>query len=798
MTTRRMAAIGVLTLLVSLPLAFGEDDLTSLSYISYLERYATVRPGQGGETIDAVVNMPVLVGDRVDTGRGARVEVQLSDGSSLWIDEFTTVDFDSVANSRDADAARTALFLADGGIVIEIPASALGESSLRLEARAGTVFLNRPGLYRLESRRGELRVESRQGLAELPDGVGSVLLRGGEQAFVRDQTTEKRSSLAATDDDDFWGWVQARRRPAGTSRTAQYVDARAAGRAAVLDSYGDWVYVSGFSSWMWRPRVSVGWVPYSDGRWYWTSVGYSWISYEPWGWYPFHHGSWYFDDGYGWLWGWDSVWGPAWVHWMHTPGYVGWCPRGYYDWWYWQNNRNSRHGWNPGRWHEASFNFSGRVRIRDVDPRPWTFVAGDQFGASHIDRVRLDTSRVIRDLPDRDAFVRSGQLVTRTPARNLSEGTLDEVFREPPGTRQVRDLSSVFRRQVAVQPRNGTPANEFTPTRTRDIIAPVVRGDEPGMLLRDRRTGDREEQPSSDTRSRGERTTTESPRVRLPDGSDSRVGRGHEVDVPTRSIRSRDDSTSRRGGERTTEQPPSTSNRGGRPDSGGDTKAVPAAPRRDLGSPSSSGRQPARGDPPARSDPPRRDPPARNDSPARHDPPPPRSEPEHQRPTRDTASRAWTRDDRMRWAEAKGQDRSSLVNSEPATRRADRWAVDRSTRSINAPVERQWTPSREVRSNSGGFDRGSSDWQTRGEPATGRGSYVSRSTEANPRGGDTVTSTSRWNTSSAPRGVDTPRISPRSSGASESRSSGAVRSGPTGGSSPPASSSRRSGPHRRN
>ena len=59
-----------LILLAAAPLvASGEDHPTSLSYISYLERYATVLPANAEETIEAVINMPLVAGDRVEMRR---------------------------------------------------------------------------------------------------------------------------------------------------------------------------------------------------------------------------------------------------------------------------------------------------------------------------------------------------------------------------------------------------------------------------------------------------------------------------------------------------------------------------------------------------------------------------------------------------------------------------------------------------------------------------------------------------------------------------------------------------------
>lgn len=460
----------LIAVLLTAPLmASAADDLTSLSYISYLERYATVRPASGEESYDAVVNMPLLAGDRLETARGARLEVQLADGCTLWLDEFTTVDFDTLAYSRDTNDTRTAIFLNDDGtIAIEIPSTALGSGTLRLDTPAGTVYLSRPGLFRLSTHDGELEVQSHLGIAELPSGLGSALLRGGQQARIDDEGEIETFALAE-DGNDFWAWVQERRTPQPAGETAAYVDGRAASRAYVLDSYGDWIYVPTVSSYMWRPHVPLTWMPYSSGRWVWTPVGWTWVAYEPWGWYPFHYGSWYWHVSVGWVWGYDPVWGPAWVHWMHYPGYIGWCPRGYYDWHY-GHHPHGGHGPGhfPERWRSTAYDFSGQVRLGRVDQRPWTVVPTEQFTSSRLERVRVDPALLIRGGDQGGTgIVRSGPLLTERPGRSGIDRVIEPAFRSV-GQGEARDVSDVFARNA-----DGSAVREaqLRSTRTGEMVA---------------------------------------------------------------------------------------------------------------------------------------------------------------------------------------------------------------------------------------------------------------------------------------------------------------------------------------
>ncbi len=515
---RRTLAIAALLLVAPLAgVASQGDDVTSLSYISYMERYATVQPASQDDSLEAVLNMPVVPGDRIDTARGARVEVQLSDGSTLWLDEYTTVSFDAIAFSRGSEEERTVLYLADGTFMLEIPENAPTTHPTRVDSGGSTVYLTAPGLYRLQTlANGGLRLEVWDGLAEVATPSGGVLVRTGSAAEL-DGGGIQRTEGILTENDGFASWVMARREPPGGDSTL-HIDQRYQREAGVLDRYGTWVYVESADTWAWQPEVTVVWSPYTYGRWYWTPAGWTWISYEPWGWVPFHYGTWFFDASFGWLWCWDSVWGPAWVDWVWWPGYVGWCPRGYYDWWYW--HRYWRDGYGPGAPPRGrtrprpqpenpasppprrvtsrmpapstgsppsparfAARLKGEVRLGDIDPRPWRVVPTSDFGNPHLGRLVRPLEDVLAGHERITARVVSGPLATAPPAAGSPGSLIEATFRSieiPAG----RDLTPVLRRDPSIDSR--TLERLIQPASTREIGASPVAGKVPRSLTTSR------------------------------------------------------------------------------------------------------------------------------------------------------------------------------------------------------------------------------------------------------------------------------------------------------------------------
>ncbi len=393
--------------------------------------------------------------------------------------------------------------------MIQVPEHVLSGEPMRIDSSGATAYLNQPGTYRIEVlRSGGLRIEVWEGLAEAATTAGGVLVqpataaevRGGEVSGVEPHLTWG---------DDFARWVE-QRRLTYESESSQYVDDRYGREAAILDNYGTWVYVDATQSWAWQPAVDQDWQPYTAGRWYWTSTGWSWVSYEPWGWLPYHYGSWSFSAGFGWTWGWGSVWSPAWVSWCWWPGYVSWCPWGYYNSWCWGRYPGwgggggyyppgagqprpprgdvipPRDGVNPGEAGRrqtpdarertaadsgsdprrvtpgggdnlrassdgrAAADFTGRVRVAEMDRAGWNVVAADDFASEHLSRVVQPGSRVMPDQGDATGVVVTGPLTTRSPAR---ASTADEIARTftNVGDRTDRDITRVMARDDSLR-----------------------------------------------------------------------------------------------------------------------------------------------------------------------------------------------------------------------------------------------------------------------------------------------------------------------------------------------------------
>jgi hypothetical protein len=392
---RTFAPTVLLTLAVSIP-AFATTttpaagDSRSQSYITYDDGGTIVHSGDDGREIEARVNLPLYPGDEVVTNRRGRVEIRLSDGNVIGLDRSTGLRLKAMSNAYDgAESSDTVAELRFGHIVIQRTDSS--REQLRIDSENASYVAIDEAIYAVEADgHGKDRVTVFEGTVEVRTPARTTRLRNGEEAHVDDNGVYGLVSSPRGTADDFERWFTKRaERYAG--RDSRYLDRSLSYAEDDLAGNGSWIYVSGYGGWCWRPYVAAGWRPYYSGHWVNGRSGcLTWVSYENWGWVPYHYGRWAYDPLYGWVWLPGTGYAPAWVYWMYGSNYVGWAPAGWYDCY------RPYYNWAYRPYHRADFGFGfyGRVRVTDIDLKPWTFVNPNTLISNRVDRAALTTDAV--------------------------------------------------------------------------------------------------------------------------------------------------------------------------------------------------------------------------------------------------------------------------------------------------------------------------------------------------------------------------------------------------------------------
>src|SRR5882757_7835516 len=323
---------------------------SSVARISLIHGDISTQRGDSGDWSTATLNQPIVSGDRVSTGGGARTEVQLDYANVLRLDENTQANI--TALTRSQIQVQLARGLANYSVLKD------SEADVEIDAPNLSVHPRRgDGSYRISViSDDQAEVMVRRGEADISTPQGSAHVRSGQTIIVRGTGNDTQYQIAdAPSRDDFDRWNNDRdssiRNAQSWSRTNRYYVG-----SEDLDSHGRWQSVPDYGD-VWVPAVANDWAPYRDGRWVWEPYwGWTWVSYEPWGWAPYHYGRW-FMYGSSWAWwpgqsyGYRSyyrpVWAPAYVSFFGFGGggfgggfgfgSVGWLPigpcDGFYPWW---------------------------------------------------------------------------------------------------------------------------------------------------------------------------------------------------------------------------------------------------------------------------------------------------------------------------------------------------------------------------------------------------------------------------------------------------------------------------------
>ncbi|MGB7624793.1 MAG: DUF6600 domain-containing protein [Terriglobia bacterium] len=299
--------------------------------LSLVEGDVSLQHGAQEQWLDATINAPLLVGDRLWVGAQGRTEIEFDDGSYVRLASNSVLEIQQLDQS--SEGRNTQIFLSQGLAYFNVRQSYNDTFRVTTPAMAADTY-NGGARFRLEVDdrndltvfRGEIHIDSQAGNATVRSNELFSLPNGENSQYYLGQAAGR---------DDWDRWNSDRDDYLARSSSYHYLPSSVNYGAYDLDHYGHWVYQSGYG-YVWFPyNVDDGWVPYSYGRWAWyPSMGYSWVSYEPWGWLPYHYGGWEWFSGFGWAWCPGSSFGffsPHRAFFFNTGAFVGWFPCSPFD-----------------------------------------------------------------------------------------------------------------------------------------------------------------------------------------------------------------------------------------------------------------------------------------------------------------------------------------------------------------------------------------------------------------------------------------------------------------------------------
>jgi len=257
--------------------------------IGIINGEASVRRGDSGEWVAAVLNAPLMAGDSISVGPGGSVEMQLDYANFVRLGGDSEIRISQLETGRNQIQVSRGLvtwrMLRDSNALSEISTLVGAIRPLRLASVRAEVAAD--GSTRVIVRHGDAEVSSQRGTEQVHEG-SMLLLPEGQIVYAPTR--------------DGWdNWSDQRDNFLSRSQSSQYVSQDIQG-AEDLDQYGNWGYDPAYGN-VWTPAVPAGWAPYRDGEWVWEDFyGWTWVDYDPWGWAPFHYGSWYLRAGIGWSW----------------------------------------------------------------------------------------------------------------------------------------------------------------------------------------------------------------------------------------------------------------------------------------------------------------------------------------------------------------------------------------------------------------------------------------------------------------------------------------------------------------
>jgi hypothetical protein len=293
----------------------GVDVSPGVARVSLVQGDVSTQRGDSGEWAAAVLNAPIVTGDKISTGDNARTEIQLDYANMLRLGDR--------AQATIANMTRNQIQVQIGEGIANYDVFKGSDSNAEIDTPNVAIYPNREGAsFRVivnssdESevlvRRGDVQVTTPQGSTQV--GQGQIITIHG----TGNDTAYKVADAPPSDDWD--SWINERNNRIENAKSWGHTDRYYTG-SEDLDAYGQWKNSPDYGA-VWVPAQGPDWAPYRDGRWTWEPYyGWTWVPSEPWGWAPYHYGRWLQYDN-AWAWWPGPVYGAPYYRPVWAPAYV--------------------------------------------------------------------------------------------------------------------------------------------------------------------------------------------------------------------------------------------------------------------------------------------------------------------------------------------------------------------------------------------------------------------------------------------------------------------------------------------
>jgi hypothetical protein len=270
----------------------------------------------------AFINLPVVEGSRLKTGKDGRAEVEFEDGSALRLAPDSEVDFIRLALGDDGQKLST-VQLVSGTVYANLHPKNAGQKTgdqFLLNFARESVTVPEAAHFRLELAdatatlavfKGKLSATTPSGQFDVAEKHSATIeLANNDLAnndLANDDPARKNTFVIAknyeADPSDAWDRQQTDYHDRYASAGGSGIHSPYGYGMSDLNYYGNFMMVPSYGN-VWQPYfIGANWSPFQDGGWaFYPGGGYMWVSGYPWGWMPYNYGNWAFAPGFGWVW----------------------------------------------------------------------------------------------------------------------------------------------------------------------------------------------------------------------------------------------------------------------------------------------------------------------------------------------------------------------------------------------------------------------------------------------------------------------------------------------------------------